>query len=357
MGPLNDIAKWIGTAAAILSLGSAVYGVLHAQADMRERGRIVAEQLAAGQLEQAAGDYPAASASFQKAGDAAEADGVIAKLLGGLGKQRETVRSAQEDLAMQWVRAAHAPEGHTFSETADRLVGILSIGANRSAGVRKADLLAHLGWAYFLKQRDGDSSMRPDSQYREALAADPANPYAHVFWGHYILWNDGPLAEAREHFAAALASGRAHSTVREFQLAAVENSRTDAEEAEWWRVIDDMRKDGEPFNAHIIHRMKSGNYFALHDDTILSRLLGAVPPSDLVALQKIVLESDELDPGDKLNAQAITAAALEASGKPDEALAAWRAVQAETQGRREYTVTPRVNAAIKRLSARQPKGR
>jgi hypothetical protein len=354
---LSDVAKWIGTAAAVLSLGSAMYGVLHAQADLRERGRVVAEQLAAGHSEQTAGDYPAASASFQKADDAAEADGLIAKLLGGLGKQRQMVRSAQEDLAMEWVRAAHAPEGHTFSETADKLVGILSTGANRSTGVRKADLLAHLGWAYFLKQRDGDSGVRPDSQYREAVAADAANPYANAFWGHYILWNDGPLADAREHFAAALASGRARRTVREFQLAAVENSHADAIEAEWWRVIDDMRIGGEPLTAHIVHEMKSRNYFALDDDKSLARLIAALPPENLLALQKIVLESDALDESDKFNAQAITAAALEAAGKPDEALAVWRAVQADTQGRREYTLTPRVNASIKRLGAHAVKGR
>jgi hypothetical protein len=350
---LNDFAKWIGTAAAVLSLGSALYGVLHAQANLRERGRVVAEQLAAGRAEQAAGDYAAASASFQKAGDTADTDGFIAKLLGGLDKQRQTVRTAQEDLAMEWVRSAHAPEGHTFSETADKLVGILSAGANRAAGARKADLLAHLGWAYFLKQRDGDISVRPDSQYREAVAADAGNPYANAFWGHFILWNDGPLADAREHFAAALSSGRARGTVREFQLAAIENSHADALEAEWWRVIDDMRKNGEPLNAHIVHEMKSRNYFALDDDKSLSRLIAAVPPADLVALQKIVIESQELDEGDKLNAEAITAAALEAAGKPDEALAAWRAVQSVTQGRREFRLTPRVNAAIKRLGVRR----
>ncbi len=355
MASLSDSAKWIGTAAAVLSLGSAVYGVLHGQAELRERGRVVAEQLAAGRSQEAAGDYAAASTSFQKADAAAEPDGLFAKLLGGLGKERETVRTAEEDLAMEWARSAHAPEGHTFSETADKLVGILSVGANRSAGARKADLLAHLGWAYFLKQRDGDTSLHPDAQYREALAADAANPYAHVFWGHFILWNGGPLAQAREHFTAALASGRDRDTVRKFQLAAIENSHSDELESEWWRVIDDMHKNGEPLDSHIVHEMKSRNYFALDGDKSLAQLIAAVPPADLVELQKVVLASDALDKGDRLNAEAVTAAALEAGGKPDEALTQWRAVVADTGGQRDFTVLPRANAAIKRLSA-HPKG-
>lgn len=59
----------------------------------------------------------------------------------------------------------------------------MTIGANTSSGARKADLLAHLGWAYFLKQRDGDDSLRPETEYKEALTADADNPYANVFWG------------------------------------------------------------------------------------------------------------------------------------------------------------------------------
>jgi tetratricopeptide (TPR) repeat protein len=343
--------KWIGIAAALLSFGTAVYGVLHAQADMRERSRVVSEQLAAGRLEQAAGDYPGAMQSLEKARAAADEDGLFAKLLGGLGRQRQTVRAAQEDLAMEWARAAHAPEGHTFSETTDKLVGILSAGANGSSGARKADLLAHLGWAYFLRQRDGDA-LRPDLQYREATAADPDNPYANAFWGHYILWSNGELTAAKARFAAALATPRARATVRQFQLAALENSRSDTLEAEWWRVINEMHKSGEPLSVHILQEMASRDYFALQDDKNLTRLIAAVGPDDQAELQRTILASEALDAGDRLNAQAVLAVALEASGNREEALAAWREANSLTHGNAEHSLTPRVNAAIKRLSPR-----
>src|SRR5262245_9087993 len=109
---------WIGVAAALISFGTALYELLHAQADLRERRRVVAEQMFNGQTEQAAGYYPAAWESFQKAADTAQTDGMIAKLLGGLSEERQAARTAQENLAMEWLRKGRATEGQTFAELA-----------------------------------------------------------------------------------------------------------------------------------------------------------------------------------------------------------------------------------------------
>jgi hypothetical protein len=350
-GKFAVVMKWIGIAAALLSFSSAVYGLLHAQADLRERGRLISEQLAAGHSQESAGDYAAAWESFRQAGTAAEADGVIAKLLGGLGSQTRAVRTAQEDLAMQWLRDAHAPEGHTFSEISDKVSDTLATGADESQGARKADLLAHLGWAYFLKQRDGNTSVHPEEMYREGVVADANNPFANVFWGHNILWNHGSIPEANRHFAAALASHRELATVRKFELMAYNNSQSADFEAQWWRVVDDMHKEGDPIDAETMAGMTSRYEFVRRDDEDLAHLLAAIPAADHVELQRMLLQSGTLDDDGKLNVELALAGSLEAAGKPDEALAEWRAIEAVTHDSPSYVFTPRMTAAIKRLSA------
>src|SRR5262245_15995053 len=105
--------KWVGIAGALLSFAGAVYQLLHTQGELRERSRMVNEQVAAGRSQQSAGDYAAAWDSFAKAAAAAQVDGFFAKLLGGLSKPQQEVRTAQEDLAMEWLRDSRAPEGHS----------------------------------------------------------------------------------------------------------------------------------------------------------------------------------------------------------------------------------------------------
>ena len=287
--------KWVGIAAALLSFSTAVYELVHSQGELRERHRVVAEQLAAAQAEQAAGDYPAAWDSLDRAAATAAVDGLVAKLLGGLSKERKTIRAAQEDLAMEWLREAHAPEGHSFAEITDRLNGVLTDGANEASGARKGDLLAHLGWAYFLKGRSGAMTVRPEVPYREAVAVDATNPYANVFWGHWILWNHGSMSEAATHFAAALKTGRARREVRDFQLAALHNVHSDATDAAWLQVVDEMSKGREPLDADIRHELYEFYFFASHDDSVLRKMVAAVPLADQTELQNKLLQADDLD--------------------------------------------------------------
>jgi len=347
--------KRVGIATALLAFGSAVYGVIHAEADLRERGRVVAEQLAAARAQQAAGDYPAAWESLQRASAAAEVDGTFAKLLGRLSAQRESVRMAQEDLAMEWVRGADAPEGHSFAEITPTLVQ----GANTSTGARRADLLAHLGWAYFLKGRDGNSDVPPDSQYRQAVAADATNPYANAFWGHFIVSTNGPLSEAEQRFAAALSTTRARAVVRRFQLAALSDSDADDVTAEWWRVVDEMHRHGEPLDARTRDNMQSKYYFALGDQSQMKVALSAIAPSEHVELQRMLLQSADFDSDKRLTISAAMAVALEAAGRKDEALAAWRDVQTSVHGQAGFTLEAQMKAALKRLGGQpsEPVGR
>src|SRR6202035_6117761 len=220
------------------------------------------------QMQEAAGDFANAWDSFSHAEATVAGEGILAKLLGGLSAEQQEVRTAEQDLAMEWLRSSRVPEGVQFSTIADKLVSTLTIGANASSGARKADLLAHLGWAYFLKQRDGDESLRPDTEYKEAVIADAKNPYANVFWGHWILWNHGPLNDANERFAIALSTDRARSVVRHFQLAALANVRSNDSDAAWLRVVSDMQAGGEKIGSSLRNEVCNRYEQALQDEAV-----------------------------------------------------------------------------------------
>lgn len=349
-GKVAAFMKWVGVAAALLSFGTAIYQLLHSGADVRDRQRIVAEQHRIALAQQAAGDYAAAWDSLALAAKTADRDGVFAKLTGGLDADRKTVRAAQEDLAMEWLRAVHAPEGHRFAEIVDKVEGALTTGAANARGPRKADLLAHLGWGYFLKQRDGEPNLRPQLHYRDAVAADATNPYANVFWGHLIVWNGGSLDEASARFATAVASKRARSDVRRFQLAAFANHRSDVADAAWLRVVNAMHQGGEALDDSTRNDLYGKYYVALNDATLMRQFLAAVPAAEQVELQRMLLQSQTLDRSRQWVITAVLATTLEAGGRPDEALATWQSLQAALRADPRSTLTTRAAAAVQRLS-------
>jgi tetratricopeptide (TPR) repeat protein len=146
-------------------------------------------------------------------------------------------------------------------------------GAASASGQRRADLLAHIGWAYFLRSRDGSSNIDPRRSYEAALEIDPGNPYAHTFLGHLIAWHGGELQEAQQHFASALAANRERPFVRSMQLAALRN-RGSSGDAQYVATVADMLKGGEPVESEArryalfnIQRGCSG-----HDAELLQRL-------------------------------------------------------------------------------------
>ena len=243
-------------------------------------------------------------------------------------------------------RESRAPEGHTFSEVTDKLVNTLVVGANTATGARKADLLAHLGWAYFLKMRSGENGLQPEKLYEQAVTVDATNPYAHVFWGHWILWSHGSMAKASEHFMTALSAHRARKEVRHFQLAALENAGSDADGA-WVSVVNDMRKAGEPLDESTLRDLYSRYYSAVNDESQAMKLFAAVPPAEHLELQRMLLAV--AGDHEKLALNAMMAVTCEAAGQPDEALTAWRAVKAELGGSAS-PLGPRADAAIKRLA-------
>jgi len=285
---LAPIVKWVGAATAILSLVFGVYQLIQTVAGVRAQQRQVAELLKLGKDQQAARDYAAAWESFAKAAKAAEAGGEIAKLLGSLSADQRRTREDQEDLAMAWVEDVQVPKGKTFSDVVDKLVPVLTRGAEENTGVRKADLLAHIGWANFLRRRSGVFSLPIEERYREALQIDPANPYAHAMWGHWLIVDGNHLQEAERHFAAAVKSGRERPFVRRFQLAALEWVGEDENQMELIRVCNDMRENHEPMSQEDRSRILSDTIF-LYREASPAKLAKILPADEDLATYRWLL--------------------------------------------------------------------
>jgi hypothetical protein len=345
--------KWVGIVTALISFGGALYGLIHSAGELRDHKRVFGEQLKSGRAQQAAGDFAGAWDSFSHAEATVADQGVFAKLLGGLSAEQQQARTAEQDLAMEWLRSSRVPEGTQFSTIADKLVSVLTVGADASSGARKADLLAHLGWAYFLKQRDGDASLRPDAEYKVAVAADANNPYANVFWGHWILWKHGPLNDANERFANALSSDRGRSVVRHFQLAALANVRSNDADAAWLRVVSDMLAANEKIDSSVLNELCNRYAQALRDEALMQRILAQVPAAQQVELLQALLQSEVLSEVQKTTLNVALAKSLEGAGRSQDALEAWRMLAAELKSQPHSIWSDRAGAAIKRLSGKR----
>jgi hypothetical protein len=346
--------KVVGGIGAVLSLIFGLNQFTQLISDVRERQRQIAELAEVGKLLQDAADYDAAWTSFDQALKAAESGGKLAKLTGQLSQERLTMREAQENLAMAWLQNIRVPEGRTFSDIVDKLAPVLNRGIASSTGARKADLLAHVGWANFLRWRDGRRDLNPEPQYQQAVEIDSANPYAHVHWGHWQLWRREGLAGAKEHFSAALASGRVRDYVRKIQLSAFRNLQSDGE-GELLAVVNDMRKNNEKIEAQIRHDVFSIYSFTCayrYDASRFTKLSAALPaPEQLATFQALFYgEHDaDFDEGKRPGRDACLATLLEAAGQPEEALRIWQALRQKSPAK-DGGLGDRSREAIKRLS-------
>lgn len=350
---VGAVMKWVGIMTALISFSGALYGLVHSAGELRDHKRVFGELLKSGRVQQAAGDFAGAWDTFTHAEATVADEGVFAKLSGGLNAAQRELRTTEQDLAMEWLRSSHVPEGTEFSTIADKLVSVLTVGADGSSGARKADLLAHLGWAYFLKLRDGNEGLRPDTEYKQAVTLDAKNPYANVFWGHWILWNRGPLSEANERFASALSSDRARSVVRHFQLAALANVRSNDTDAAWLRVVSEMQAEGEKADRSLRDEVCNRYAQALQDEALNQRILAQVPATRQIELLQSALQSEGLSEAQKATLNVAIAESLEAAGRFANALQAWKMLAAELKSQPHSIWSDRADAAIKRLSGKR----
>jgi HEAT repeats/PBS lyase HEAT-like repeat len=285
---LAVVLKWVGGATAVLSLVFGLFQLVQIVGTIRAQQHQVAELLRVGELQQAARDYSSAWASFAEAAKTAEAGGEVAKLTGSLSEDQRRTRKAEEDLAMAWLDDIHVSKDTMLSDIADRATPVLDRGVASSSGVRKADLLAHIGWANFLRLQSGTFDLDIEAKYRDALESDPSNPFAHAMWGHWLIVNGNHLKEAQQHFAAAFKSGRERPIVRKLQIEALEWSSEGEDKIELIRVCNEMRKNDEALSEEERIQILSHTDF-LYKDMLLSQLAQILPPDEQLATYRWLL--------------------------------------------------------------------
>jgi hypothetical protein len=250
--------------------------------------------------------------------------GAWATISGAVQKQPSAVEllDLQAEVAEHWVRDAKPVVGQTtFTAIVEPLLPVLYQAAARNEGQAAADALAHIGWAHFLQSREGAGGQDIEGKYREALQQDPMNPFAHSMWGHWILVNHGPLAEAQAHFAAAVQSGREREFVRQFELAALQWSSDDKSSLLVITVLDEMRRGGESFPAEERARLLRKIY-SVYNRELLANIERVLLPADHIATLDWLAQGLTLDSTQVF----YRARLLEAQGNCEAALSTYQAM-------------------------------
>ncbi len=264
-------------AAVALLLAAAGVWLAHQQAEHKraeEQARLArqaAELSAAAQLCES-GSYAVAWQQFDLIAAARPTD--------------DAARTAREDCGMRWLREARVASGtQTFADLVAPILPVLARGLAGASGERRADLQAHLGWADFLRSRDGVSLPDPAVRYQAALADDPGNVYAHVMWAHWLVWRGGHIDDAvRRHFETAVKSTREHPWLRRMQFsAALLRAELNGYTLE---VLNQMRLAGEQPDTSqrdLVWRQVI-DWGLLADGPTREQLLSFVSPADALAV-------------------------------------------------------------------------
>lgn len=189
--------------------------------------------------------------------------------------------------------------------------------------------------------------------YREALRADPANPYALAYLGHWELWNGSQgLEAAKRHFAAALAAqSRARTYVRTLQLAALQDNGNDQCDDELLRVVNDMQKHHEPVDERTRTSVFAVYYFTFShgDDNSIRSLLMAVPPAEQLTIFRALFFNPNFDKSKIPNRQGYLAFLQEAARQDEQSGQTLLALRSSMSSEDYDLLVTRPYAAIKRL--------
>ena len=240
------LLKWIGAATAVISLILGARQLITIATDRAQRSRESAEFTALARQQAERGEFAEAWRSLDRAEERS---------------RTEATDAARLDVAFRWLEDGRPGPGQPFSRITDTVTPALDRALLNPQHPRRADVLAHLGWATFLKQRETGTG-DPEPLYKQALAIDSHNVYANAMLAHWVLWQGKPLSAAGPYFDAAIATGRDRSMVRTLQLAALRNRNNDEADDEFVRVVNSMRQQNEALddrsarNAYVVFQRR-----------------------------------------------------------------------------------------------------
>ena len=331
-----NVLKAIGAIGAVVSLLLGLNQLTGVVQRFRVHRKEFSEAMASGVQEQRRGDNAAAFRSFKHA---AELDPID-----------RDAQTSEAQAAMLWLETVHGRQDQTFTDVANQLLPVLDAALVKTNGPAAGDILAHVAWANVLKYRDGiREGIDVDENLKAAFATDPNNVYAHAMSGFWILWQGGDVKSAESHFAAALATGRVRSYVRELQVGALTNGDSAEKDAAALRVANDMRKSGEMLDTSARRRIFWNNFTSeLHSKDRLASTLSVLSPQDTEATYDW-LDDRPADDVKKWSRAFVVANLSEVQGDRAGALAHYRALQAQLRNT-SSSLALDVDAAVIRLS-------
>lgn len=358
-----ELRRLVPAVIAVLLLAGSAWLGLPSYLERREQNAEVAALVERSRSQANAGDYANAWKLLEQANAVAPAS-------------RE-VFEAQEQLAMKLLRGAGLSYSRgdraSYEDLVKRALPVLARGSSRAKGERLANLLAHMGWADYLRGGRAESGeLGPVKQYRSALEADSANVYAHAMWGFELLRERGSpaaLAQAKRHFSVALETGREREYLRYLEVSALLQTYTNI-----W--IEDRERQQEVIR--MVNAMRTGNetrpkgwgpgsfkgkvwkiyYFGFVSDDERAVLLAALPPAEHLATFRWLFPEDGLAADRGVYALFeylfVVAQVEEYGGDRAGALASYRRLLGEFASNkynstRAIKMVEQANAAIRRL--------
>ena len=287
--PWNLIAqllKWLGGITAFISLILGILRVNDIFSDWKERNITVTQLVSAAKLQLDSNDYQGA---WQLVDDALK-----------FNPASQLALQQRINIALSWLRNMRKKGDKTFSDFVEKLLPTLYLGAVSKNPDIVANSLAHIGWANFLRSRDGIQDLEIKEYYKRALKLDPENTYAHIMLAHYKLWQLNSESNSKTNFTTikshiekSFNSTQNHGYVRGMQISALLNASSHPNvQIELIKVAEEIRQKKETLEKSNRHR-----FFGLINDMIsppdlseevnqetLNQLIHDVPPRVLLEL-------------------------------------------------------------------------
>ncbi|HEV2676409.1 MAG TPA: hypothetical protein VGV37_17920 [Aliidongia sp.] len=339
---LTNVAKLVGSLSAIIGFATASitgYNAIDNYFGHRSEARAA---VAAADRQLSAGEYHQA---WQANAAALKID-----------PSNKAAKRQQVAIALRWLEDLQPDpiaNHQSFAEAVDPLEQVLVWNETGAQGAALADLQAHIGWAHFLRSRDGSAPVDIDQEYDHALRADPQNMYGHLYRGYWTVWQHRPLAEARGDLDAAFASGVDPAYSDRVIIAGLFTSADDGNRTAPVDYANRIRKAGRDVTGHwgradILKIYEMG----LTDMDFLDQVVATIPLDEHPALLDWIL-GGRLDADRRPNADVIKAYILERQGKTAEASQAYRQVLARAPSDR-YEAGTFASQRLKRLNPGKP---
>ncbi|HXJ03425.1 MAG TPA: hypothetical protein VNH44_19550 [Micropepsaceae bacterium] len=284
-------------------------------------------------------DYEAAWAANMKARQLAPRDAAVG--------------AQQARIAMKWLEDVHVSSTtgpKSFTELADPLKAALLERLPATKGREHADIRAHIGWANFLRYRDGSPKTDIGEEFDATIAEDPDNFYGHLLRGFWSLWN-GDIEKARPDLAIAMQSTVDPAYSDGMIMAGFTNSTTDDFMAAAIEYADKIRAAGRTIDDHTRGQLLWYYSMCLHDQNLLTAIGKTLPASEQISLLDWLKKGDVSAPNKRV-ADYFIAYFSEQDGKKDDALRLYNELVNTSEDKRNEIVAVMAAADAKRLQKR-----